>query len=161
LVGKKIKHIFVRQNSNTMETTISKMEAMADVIAHFPKYREAAAIYGHSLFTLVDAFQIQAAYSNLTEYDADNVCMILAANGISQAMNKHDMFKINLDGDKVQYEGFDCWNNSCGMFTEREALACAIIMVHGNLGMMQLTMTDGMVITNFKYTDNKFVKLLD
>jgi endo-beta-N-acetylglucosaminidase D len=76
-------------------------------------------------------------------------------------MNKHDMFKINLDGDKVQYEGFDCWNNSCGMFTEREALACAIIMVHTNLGMMTLSLTDGKVIRNFRYSETKIAQLLE
>jgi hypothetical protein len=144
-----------------MENTISKMEAMADVIAHFPHFHDSAAMYGHSLFALVDAQQILMVCSNLNEFDADRVCMLLAANGISQAMNKHDMFKINLDGDKVQYEGFDCWNNSCGMFTESEALACAIIMVHGNLGMMTLSLTDAKVISNFKYSETKIAKLLD
>ena len=152
---------FVKQMENTMENTITKMEAMADVIAHFPHYRESAAMYGNSLFALVDAQQIQMAYSNLNEFDADRVCMILAANGISQAMNKHLMFKINLDGDTVQYEGFDCWNNSCGMFTEGEALACAIIMVHTNLGMMTLSLTDGKVIRNFRYSETKIAQLLD
>jgi hypothetical protein len=151
---------------NTMENTISKMEAMADVIAHFPKYTEATKIYGNALIELMPEHDIKTVehYStSLDSYYIDVALTIMAANAISERMNKHPMFKVVEGKNKslFEYEGFDCWNRSCGIFTTKEALACALIMIHGNLGMMQLTMTDGMVITNFKYTDNKFVQILD
>jgi hypothetical protein len=154
---------------NTMETTISKMEAMADVIAHFPKYTEATKIYGNALIELMPEHDIKTVehYStSLDSYYIDVALTIMAANAISERMNGHSMFKVVEGKNKsnkslLEYEGFDCWNRSCGIFSTKETLACSLIMIHGNLGMMDLTMNDGMVITNFKYTDKKFVQLLD
>ena len=136
---------------------------MADVIAHFPKFTEATNIYGYELIQLVPEYDIETAKNYLDNYQADMALTMTAANNISQKMNGHDMFNIHLDlkTNIISYEGFDCWNRSCGTFTQREALACALIMIHGNLGMMVLNHIDGMVINNFKYSDNKFAQILD
>ncbi len=147
-----------------MEKTITPMEAMADVIVSLPKFTEAAEFYGSNLTTLIEPFLVNLTKQSLSEYEAEVALTITAANKIMMNMNGHLMFtpKVDTKGTNVMaFEGFDCWNRSCGLFTKREALACALIMIHGNLGMFDLSMEQGMVISTFKYSDPKFAQILD
>jgi len=146
-----------------MENTISKIEAIADVIENFPQFHEAGAIYGHSLFQLVDEHDIKTAHKYLSHEQGNIALTIAAANSLSERMNGHSMFVPKLDPktNVITYEGFDSFNRSCGVFNTDEALACALIMVHGTLGMYELDVIDGILISAFKLSDKKFAQLLD
>lgn len=146
-----------------METKITKMEAIADVIAHFPKFTEACNIYGNALIQLVPEHDVQMAKKYLDSYHCDAALTITAANAMGRIMTGHNMFNVNLDlkTNIITYEGFNFYNETCGIFTEREALACALIMIHANFRMMKFTEQEVMVIDNFKYSDTKFLRMLD
>lgn len=130
-----------------------------NVINRFPKYETAVDWYPQ-LVNVMPSINFEPNY--ITPDVMNTKKTIMAANGISNKMYGRTMFVPHLVAgtDEIVYSGYGAYGE-CGLFTEEEALACSLVMIHGTFGMMELTPEDGGIITALKHCDRKYHQLLD